>query len=87
MFNSVKESQTQGLDCVLGHDSTEMDYELKIIMPTYLHKWSAEKAKMGHKENMTCAYVITLVSSGILPQECITELCSVLCAGGYNVGK
>jgi hypothetical protein len=46
MFISVRESQTQGHDCNLGHESIEMGYELKTIMPIYLQKCSAEKAKV-----------------------------------------
>ena len=46
IFISVRESQTQGHDCNLGHESIEMGYELKIIMPIYLQKCSAEKAKV-----------------------------------------
>jgi len=46
MFISVKESQTWGHDCKLGHENIEMSYELKVIMPIYLHKCSTEKAKV-----------------------------------------
>jgi len=46
MFISVQESQTEGHVCNLGHDSTKMGYELKVIMPIYLHKCSAEKARV-----------------------------------------
>jgi hypothetical protein len=48
MFVSVKESQTQGHDCNLGHKMAEMGYELKILMPINLHKCSAVKAKILH---------------------------------------
>ena len=37
---------------------------------------------MGRKDNMTYDYVRIPGSSGILPQECIPEFCSVLCAEG-----
>jgi len=46
MFISVKESQTEGHVCNLGHDSTKMGYELKVIMLIYLHKCSAVKARV-----------------------------------------